>query len=373
MEAKFLKQYENMWRITQNKFAKKQINEGHYDRLSKNTLNMARKIVGRNNLGPGNLLVKAVTMSHKKLVPATTTIQRAFRRTRAPMTNEKFIRLVNKWQKGNNRGLNALTTYANKKYGTENLNMAINMMYENRHQGTSPAVKRIQTAWRARTSDRLRPVKAFIKSLEADDRFNKYYTGILIKLFTYTTHTLSLVKSYPNVSPKKIISKVIGQCHINPEQVPAKYLGALINQLVYVSRAYNKMSTGDKIKYRDRLDENLGGRPCLENILDALIESLVEPVFIWVGKKLDPPLVKNNARYLNNVMAKAVSSWALSKNKKPNSLRDRKKVFWTMVRNRELYVRNSEGVPVYSTPAKYNVWGKKFFKSNLAQSLGNFD
>jgi len=377
MEAKFLRQHEMMRRLTQNKFAKNPINEKRFENISKNTFNLARKIVGpkSNTLGPHNLLTKAIEAAQKKLVPAVTTIQRAYRKAH-PMTNERFIKMFNRWQKGDNSGLHEMSVYANKKYGTENLNMVINMMYENRHHGTSPAVKKIQTAWRNRVANRTAPVKYFIESLDRDPRFNVYYTKVLTSLYKEATRTLAIVKSYPETSPRKIISRFIGACHIKANQVPTKYLGDLINQLVYVSRVYVKMPPGDMKEYRDRLGEALGGRPCLENIIEAMVEALAKPVFIWVGKNLKDPLVNNkNSRYLTIVMGPAVASWVTSKNKGskiPNNLGARKKLFWNMVKNRPLHIRNSEGVPVFSTPAQYNRGAKRFLNSNEANSLEYF-
>ena len=368
MEARFLKQVETMRNFTLKRHQGKPINATEYERVSKSTLNLARAIVGRGNLPPRNLLTRATEAARKKLEPAAVTIQRALRKRRVN-TNETFMKMMNRFRKGNNRNVPRMINFANKKYGTENLNLALNMIYEKRHKGASPGVTKIQSVFRGYQARQLAPVKYLVESLTRDGRF-KYYTGVLGYLFVATPKALSFIKSFPNVEPRTIINKLIGVCHIRPDQVPSKYLGAMRSQLVYVARAYRKMDSNKQQEYRDRLEGYLGGRPCLENTLEALMESLLEPVFEWTGKGIEPPLVKNNARYLNNVMAKAVSSWAAKKPKGlPKNLNARKKMVWNMVKNRELHVRNADGIPMYTTPSRYNVNGKRFKRSNLANSL----
>jgi hypothetical protein len=310
MEARFLKQFETMRNLVIKKYHDPNKYKQEYNRLSKNTHTLARAIVGP-NVSESTLLTRAYNASRKKLEAATVKIQRALRKRRANLTNETFMKMMNRFRKGNERNLPRMINFVNKKYGTENLNLALNMIYEKRHhKGVSPRVTKIQTVFRGYQARQLALVKYFVESLTRDGRF-KYYTGLLGYLFVATPKALGFIKSFPNVEPRVIINKLIGTCHIKPNQVPSKYLGEMRSQLVYVSRAYKKMAPSEQKEYRDRLDRNLGGRPCLENTLEALVESLVEPVFEWTGKGIEPPLVKNNARYLNNVMAKAVASWGV--------------------------------------------------------------
>jgi hypothetical protein len=97
-------------------------------------------------------------------------------------------------------------------------------------------------------------------------------------------------------------------------------------------------------------------------------------VFEWSGKNIDPPLMKNNDRYINSVLSKAVISWVNklsneNKSKLPNNINKRKNMFWKMIQAKNLHVRNKNGIPVYSTPGAYNKNGLKFKKSNLANTL----
>ena len=369
MEARFLKQFDNMRKLTIKKYHEPNKHKQEYERLSKNTRNLARAIVGP-NVSERNLLVRAYNASYNKVTPATVKIQRALRKRRVN-TNETFMKMMNRFRRGNNRNVPRMTNFASKKYGTENLNLALNMIYEKRHKGASPAVTKIQSVVRGYQSRQLTPTELFVMQLRNDRRF-KYYVPVLMKLFLHTSKTLRFIKNNPTYTPQNIISGAIGVCHIQPDQVPAKYLGAMRSQLVYVAHAYLKMDRYERKKYRDRLYKNLGDRPCLENTLEALIVSLVDPVFEWTGKGIEPPLVKNNARYLNNVMAKAMLSWASKKPKGlPNNLNARKQMFWHIVKNRELHVRNAEGIPMYTTVSRYNVNGNKFKSSLLANALGN--
>ena len=368
MESRFLKQVEQMRNLTLKKHQGQQVNMTRYEALSKSTLNLARKIVGR-NLPPRNLLIKATVLAKNK---AATVIQRAYRKSRS-VTDETFLKMMNRFQKGNNRNLPRMLNFADREYGTENLNLTRNMIYEKRHYKVTPNVTRIQRVYRGYANRRLTPVIKFVMDLHQDERF-KYYAPLLNRLYVSIPRVLTLIRNLPDAEPRNLITHVIGVCHIRPEQVPAKYLGAMQNQLVYVARAYQKMSPVQKKEYLNRLDGHLGGRPCLENTIEALVESLVKPVLVWSGKNIDPPLNKNNARYTNKVMAKAVLTWVQSanKNKVPNSLNARKQMFWNMVKNRELHVRNANGIPMYSTPSRYNVNGKRFKASAVANALENF-
>ena len=322
MEAQFLKQFKNM----QNSITKKyrepnKYNKTEYNKLNASTRNLASKITGL-PVSNRNIFTRAYNAAYNKLEPATVKIQRSFRTRTVKPRNYPVT-----------------------------------------------AVTKIQSVFRGYKSREFKPVEYFVMSLRRDRRFTTYYAPILEKLFVLTTKTLRYIKNNPSVAPRNIITTAIGVCHINPSQVPSKYLGDMRKQLVYVAKAYADMEPGDRKKYRDRLILSLGERPCLENILEALMEALVEPVFVWTGKGIDPPLIKNNSRYLNNVIAKAISSWVGTKPKVPNNLNNKKQMFWNFVKKRELHVRNVHGIPVYTTPAQYNVNGTRFKSYKLVNEL----
>ena len=320
--------------------------------------------------------LKEHVVSVKQRQLAARKIQKSYKSYKTfPKTNENFIKYM--WTGHSNDNIKRIKQFSLKKYGTNNLDNAIKRIYKKRHE--SPTVKSsvstIQKYTRKYQTNRFKLVGQLIEDMNDDP--NKRFTfqvKMLSSLYLQIPKVLDFINYYYNKSPKNLITNVIGPCHIKADEVPKKYLNKMYNQMIYVSQEYNKKSLSERKKYLDKLDSSLGGRPCIENMFDAMITSLLEPVFEWTGKHIDPPLVENNKRYLNNVMAKAVSSWQQkltnnNKSKLPNNLNKRKNMFWSMVKNLELHVRNSEGLPVYSRPAHYNISGQKFKKSNLANTL----
>ena len=317
---------------------------------------------------------------YKKKHIAAAKIQERFRHYKTvPKTNENFMRIMNQGighPEGPNREkYRSLVKFARRKYGTSNLNSALEKIYQKRHSSPSAkkAVTVIQGAAYKYQKNRLEKIKILTDAMKRDGRFD-YYAKVIIKLVKNILMVIQNINTYGNVHAPAIISRKIAVCHITPEEVPSKYLANMYNQLVHVTKEYAKKSSSARKKYLDRLDSLLSGRPCLENMMSGMVEALYEPVFEWKGKSIDPPLVQNNDRYLGNVMAKAVTSWQqkLSNNNKaklPNNLNKRKNIFWGMVKNMELHVRNKNGIPIYSRPAFYNINGKKFKKSNLANTL----
>jgi hypothetical protein len=100
-----------------------------------------------------------------------------------------------------------------------------------------------------------------------------------------------------------------------------------------------------------------------------MIETLLGDAFTWTGKGQVPLIGTENKRYLDNIMAKAVSSWKLPKNA-PNNLDKRKNLFWNAVKNRTLYYsKNANSIPVNIVVSEYNKSGKKFKRSNLSNTL----
>jgi hypothetical protein len=77
----------------------------------------------------------------------------------------------------------------------------------------------------------------------------------------------------------------------------------------------------------------------------------------------------NNKAYLNNIMAKAVSTWKVGNNA-PRNANALKNFFWNQVKNRTLYYKNNiNPEPRYIRVSNYNQKGKKFKESTLANSL----
>jgi len=316
-----------------------------------------------------NLRNKTAAIKQRHI--AATKIQKRYRLHKfLPRTNENFIKAVTRTHFKRDQ-LQNLVKLSKRKYETNNLNNALNRIYKKRHMSPSfqKATNVIERATHRYQTQRLEKITRLLDDMKRDGRFD-YYVSTLTNLVKRILKVLDVINRQGK--PHERITGAIGPCHIKPNEVPKKYLANMYNQLVYVSKGYQSV---DHKKFFNRLDSMLGGRPCLENMMDAMINSLLEPVFEWTGKNIDPPLVQNNDRYLTNVLAKAVSSWVNklsneNKSKLPNNLEKRKNMFWNMIKGRNLHVRNKNGIPVYSTPAKYNKYGgKKFKESNLANTL----
>ena len=379
MLHKFLKEYRNVERI--GNAAKKQ---GRY--MNNATRQRALTVIrqAREMTGNKHTPATAVVPKARKLAAALI-IQRRYRK---PITNERFIKYMNRtktppWMK--------LLRHANATRGTYNLNLTRNLIYNERHHGKNNVARTIQAAYAKHYRTKHNVVYDFIMRLYEDKEL-KFYGGLLNRLFSMTTSTLQLInQTEPNnfALRKNIVTRKIGHCHMAKANIPRKYLGRMYAQLVYVARAFNRMKEPKKVEYLERLRDIITVGPCLENALDSLIEALVEPVFNWRGKRVGP-LNKNNERYLTHVIGPALSSWAssnknlsaqvearirqsVSNNKEVNrrKLSVLKKLFWNSIKNRPLHVMTNQG-PVFSKTRDYDKNGRRFFKSANAASLVYF-
>ena len=341
---------------------------------------------------------------------AATRIQTAFRKSR--LTNEKFIKLYhakehyasNEPVKMNSVVIRTIGKKPNPNTITNYTN-TLNAIRRKRNANvkTLPAVKKIQSIFRGYKSRNISTRKQFLLSLSKDGRFD-YYVEVLAKLEHLTDRTLKHIRESYNKNPLSDITGIIGVCHYKPnphktvknvrnvrkslpllrKKTPREYLQSFRKQFAYVAKEYSKMNDKNKKAYRDRLHSELSGRPCLENLLDSIAKSLVKPEFIWVGKTknfANNPLVQNNIRYLGfgpnlegrkGLVNTAITTWAQSKNKPVNwtnkNLNTRKKMFWNMIKNLPVSMIH-QGNVVNGTPRVYNVNGKKFKTSALANTL----
>jgi hypothetical protein len=462
----FLRMRARLQNLTQRIRRGENVNMVAYDRLAHRAFSLAQKISGRPSLRNA--------INHAKNISAATRIQKAFRQK--IRTNKQFLDEYRKWKRSinvengeipNNVNIRRLTNYANRVYGTENLNMARNMIINKMHgpakkiqsafrksrltnegflrlwnkrtlsnaqlqkmqsfvtrkgknyntvkneltnqrsknKKAIPAVTKIQSVFRGYKSRNIDPRKQFLMSLSKDGRFD-YYVEVLAKLEHKVDTVLNMVRQ--NVDPVSAITGIIGVCHYKPrphkvvqqvsnvrknlpmlkKKTPREYLQNFRKQFSFVAKEYAKMSDRGKKGYRDRLESELSGRPCLENLLDSLAKALVKQDFVWLGKSQyyqNNPLRPNNVRYLgygpnlkiNGVLRKgvintAIQTWQNSGNRPENwnnkNENARKNMFWKMIKNLPLSMVY-QGNIVNGTPALYNENGKKFKSSNLANQL----
>jgi hypothetical protein len=219
---------------------------------------------------------------------------------------------------------------------------------------------------------------SFIKELKTDPekRFDKYYIPMFNKLFNKAKKINHL--KYPGREFADIISKQIGPCHLKANanlQSREKYLPQLYQQLVFITSEFNNLSDVKKAKFVDVFANKLGDRPCLENALHEGVEALLEPVFQWVGKNIDPLNSQNGPRYVQNVIRPAMLSWIESLDNTNKRLLDnmnlnqRKNMFWQKIKDRNLHTISGGGIPIYAKVSSYDVNGAYFKRSNLANQL----
>ena len=348
----------------------------NFKRFRLDTVRLAFKIAGKSPKNVNKNKLQNVVDDVVKMISAKK-IQKVFRGSR--LTNEKLLKINNKPPELlTNKNIENLRNFDRKK------------IYERRHRNVVPQVKTIQRVFRVYKKMNIEFRKKFLQDLSKDGRFD-YYVTVLSRLEYMTDRVLSYMRNLDHKDPIRFITSAIGVCHYkqNPRRLvtnvinvrkslsdlkkktPREYLQSMRRQFAFVTKEYSKFDETAKNSYRDRLYEELGERPCLENMIESLVKALSEPYFVWLGKSSDP--VVENKKYIE-VMNKAVTSWALAKNRPVNwnnkNLNSRKQVFWKMVKNLPLYVVYDKNFgPVNSTPNEYDKNGSKFKSSNISNSL----
>ena len=355
-------------------------------------VNLTKKLTNEENLNRGYSTAKLIIGNYsntKNFEEQVKKIQRAYRKSTHIPTNQEVLKLANK------TGNFALKPFENwnkvnkLEYKRGDMGPLLNRIRARRNKLVAPVVTTLQKHFRGYKSRTIEPRKQFLTDLAHDRRFD-YYVVTLTKL-EYKVDSVLRSIAMGGSAPVNAITSIIGVCHYKPgphkkvqnvknvrksipllkKQTPREYLQGLRKQFSYVAGVYAKMSPGEKKEYRDRLFEELSGRPCLENLLESLAKVLTKPEFVWKGKYTDP-LLPHNERYLGNLMNKAVQSWALSKNRPTGwnnmNLNARKKLFWNKVKGLPLYMVHNGDI-VNGTPKLYNANGRKFKNSNVAGYL----
>jgi hypothetical protein len=366
--------------------------------------NYADRRYGTENLNfTRNMIVNKMHGPAKK-------IQQAFRKSR--LTNAQLIKLWNIQGQGRrvtNAQLLKMNSRSKRITGRYNIEGAVEAIREMRNSNVKavPSVTKIQSIFRGYKSRNINPRREFLLSLSKDGRF-EYYVEVLARLEYRVQNVLDAI--YQNIDPVSAITGRIGVCHYKArpskivqnvtnvrrnilqlkKKTPREYLQSFRKQFAYVAKKYSQFTTKQKELYRNNLNSYLSaGQPCLENLLDYLVQALLIPTFVWIGKTknlLNNPLQQNNIRYLGygpslgknrGVVNTAIKSWHNSlksgSNKKPEgwnnmSIDNKKNIFWKMIKNKSMYVYTNEG-PVNATPNYYNKNGVKFKSSNLANTL----
>ena len=221
-------------------------------------------------------------------------------------------------------------------------------------------------------------IEKFFKLLETDGRF----TFIVRILRNLVTHKNLIKNTYENNIPsveivQRLISNKIGLCHLKnsglsgyrteaakKEKIKVYLQEFVITLETAVNIFYEKIakfnSQNKKMEYiqkvLDQYELNLGGRPCLDNALEELMNAIMKPGFIWKGKTipLNLWLEHDIQKYKNEILAPAIMSYYQSLNtnnltifkKKPKTKKI--KQMWNFFQNKPLYTRLGPlDVPAY--------------------------
>ena len=237
-------------------------------------------------------------------------------------------------------------------------------------------VRRIQSAFRTKQAVQNRYVDSLLSDMQRNQSQNfGYYINKINKVYRKIPDVLK----HPRLN-RNVITTQIAPCHIKPGKDPRVYLKELRSQLLYAAKLYHQKKVRDaafKEKFLARLKSELGGRPCLENLIEGLSVALSDPEFEWKGRKI-APLEKNNSRYLKlltNTFENFRKHHANQKNavNLPMSHQRRIKMFWNMIKNQNLYVittnRHGQKNVGYQRVKNYNRNGTRFKSSNAANWL----
>ena len=152
---------------------------------------------------------------------------------------------------------------------------------------------------------------------------------------------------------KSTISRNIGLCHINttlrnnPTIDQVSYLLYYNNQMKFACAEIIKKKIPEK-EFVTRFTAALGGRPCIENLIDALTQIAFGEIQ-WKGSNKAVNITRNNNknyvrnRVIANYMKKHHKSIRNSGNRS-NYTRNR---LWNSIKNRPLYVLTQEHGPVF--------------------------
>lgn len=239
----------------------------------------------------------------------------------------------------------------------------------------------IQKGWRDYLQDRKKKLEAFKTDLQGylNTNTNKvYYVSLIDKISTETPKILRDLDKYAlyfgmfptYVNFKNRVNRSIGPCHVVETNLPVDYLKKFINGLYFASNEYSKMSPVNKDKYMRRVVKEIGGRPCIENFLEAIQSSLYDENMNWLGRNITPLLFparnQNKSKYLN-VLAKATGSYMTNKKRAelkalPNN-NARLQKFWNAVKNKQISVINQNGKAAFVLVSNYNRNGLVFKNS----------
>ena len=226
-----------------------------------------------------------------------------------------------------------------------------------------PEYKLIKTIWKSGNKRNA----SWANGLKLSD-----YALVLLKLIRIEPEATAYIAAHPemtNANYQAEIARTIMACHLketlnnSPNRTAARlnYLKNIRGQLKIAGNLFveerNRSTNKSQFdtKFINTLVNNLGGNPCLENMIDGIVMAIVEPGLEWKGRNR-PPLNVNAAgriigasrnRLKNIVLGTFMSNYYGSLNNAQKA-RFNANSWWTGVKKRNLLVkRANQAEPIY--------------------------
>jgi len=221
-----------------------------------------------------------------------------------------------------------------------------------------PEYKLLKTMWKYRTTP----------------GFDSTYILAFLRLIKLEPEITKHIKENPQLTNQEIntgLTQSIMKCHfaqtmatIRPEN-KVKYRGEFLQMMRGQLRtmatlfAAAKQKAPNKTQFEQQFIQSfikkVGGRPCMENLLEELVTSIVEIGVEWKGKNLQPAMLvsregnkfristNNGASQLKNqLFGLFMRNYYISLNNRNKSAFNKSR-FWEAVKNRTVHARNAAG------------------------------
>ena len=226
-----------------------------------------------------------------------------------------------------------------------------------------PEYKMIKTIWKSGNKRNA----SWANGLKLSD-----YALVLLKLIRIEPEATAYIAAHPemtNANYQAEIARTIMACHLkqtlnnssNRTAARLNYLKNIRGQLKIAGNLFveerNRSTNKSQFdtKFINTLVNNLGGNPCLENMIDGIVMAIVEPGLEWKGRNR-PPLNVNAAgrvigpsrnRLKNIVLGTFMSNYYGSLNNAQKA-RFNANSWWTGIKKRNLLVKSAnQADPIY--------------------------
>lgn len=189
----------------------------------------------------------------------------------------------------------------------------------------------------------------YIKKILSDASFN-YEVKVLDGILATKNYYAKKHRNLTNSEFKNQITKSIGACHINKSGIPrTEYLSSMFTQIEEACRIikgkilFRKMTKQDFIR---EFDQMVGGRPCIENLVQALTDIALGESG-WKGKNTSKLLKiqngvlnANSYRMLKNEILAPYIGEVYKNLPNAKKITFKEENFWKLVKNKNVYAIN---------------------------------